>query len=148
MELKSTWNNDQAIFHAFTDAEVNKKSNMLYKEFEERCSYVHGCTNNPISYLMRKNLVPKYEADNPKEDYVTLDLQIVLRATIVKADNANYVNLENSGSRAREAHANADNSRLFKIAKTEFGETSLCVHAKPSQRSRNQRQALKLIWYT
>ena len=32
-----------------------------------------GCTNNPISYLMRKILIPKDEADNPEEEYVMLD---------------------------------------------------------------------------
>ena len=35
---------------------------------------------------------------------------------------------------------------MFDLAKTAFGETSLWVHAKPSQRSRDGRQALKLIW--
>ena len=96
---------------------------------------------------MRKNFIPKDEADNPEEEYATLDQQIIQRATIVKSANVHDVNLENSGARARKAHANTDNSKLFDIDKTTSDETSLWVHAKPSQRSCNGRQALKLIWY-
>ena len=69
-EIERTWDNTQAILNAFTDAKVNKNFNVLYKEFKERCSSVCGCTNKTISYLMRKNLIPKYEADNPEEEYV------------------------------------------------------------------------------
>ena len=101
MDIERTWDNDQAIFHAFTDVEVNKNFNVLYKEFDGCYSSVNGCTQNPISYLMRKNLIPKDEADNPEEDYVTLDLQIIQRAKIFKADNVHGVNLENSGARGR-----------------------------------------------
>ena len=31
MDLKRTWDNDQAIFHPFPDAEVNKSFNVIYK---------------------------------------------------------------------------------------------------------------------
>ena len=31
MELERNWDNNQAIFHAFTSAEVNKNFNMIYK---------------------------------------------------------------------------------------------------------------------
>ena len=65
--------------------------------------------------------------------------------TIFKAAYVHDVNLENYGARAREAHDNTDNAKLFDLAKTAFGETSLWVHAKPSQRIRDGRQALKLI---
>ena len=63
MELKRTWDNNQAIFHAFIDAKLNKNFNVLYKDFDDRCSYICGWTNNPISYLMTYNLIPKDEAD-------------------------------------------------------------------------------------
>ena len=66
IELERTWDNNQAIFHAFTDAEVNSNFNVLYEEFEDSFSSIRGCTNIPILYLMRKNLIPKNEADNPK----------------------------------------------------------------------------------
>ena len=65
-----------------------------------------------------------------------LDLQIIQRATIVKYANVHDSNLENYGARAREAHSNTDDSKLFDLAKTAFGETSLWVHTKPSQRIR------------
>ena len=74
MEPERTWDNDQEIFHAFTDTEVNNNFNVLYKEFEDPCFYIRGCTNKPTSYLMRKHLIPKDEADDPEENYVTLDL--------------------------------------------------------------------------
>ena len=35
MKLERNWDNDQAIFHTFTDAKVNKNFNMLYGEFED-----------------------------------------------------------------------------------------------------------------
>ena len=133
------------IFHAFTDAEVNKNFNVIYEEFEYCCSSVCGCTNNPISYLMRKNLIPKDEADDPEADYVTLDQQIIQRSMIVKYSDVNDVNLENSGVRTRESHANTDNAKIFELSKTAFVETRLWVHAKPSQRNRDGRQALKFI---
>ena len=95
---------------------------------------------------MRNNLITKDEADYPEAEYVTLDQQVIQRAAIVKASNFNYVNLEHSGPRAREAHANTDNAKLFDLAKTAFDETRLWVHAKPSQRNRDGRQLLKLIW--
>ena len=66
---------------------------MLYKEFEYYCSSVCGCTNNIISYFIRKNLIPKYEAENTEEKNVTLDQQITQMDTIVKASNVNDVNL-------------------------------------------------------
>ena len=145
MDLKSTWDNDQEIFHSFTDAKVNKKFSMFYEEFKDHCSSVGGFTNNPILYLMRKNLIPKDEADDHEEDYVMLYLQIIQRADISKATNVNDVNMETSGSRAKEAYANTDNAKLFDLAKTAFCKTSLWVHAKPSQRGCNGRQELKLI---
>ena len=42
---------------------------------------------------MRNYLIPKDKADDPEEDFVTLDLQIIQRATIVKAANVHDVNL-------------------------------------------------------
>ena len=97
MELKINWDNDQAIFHAFTDAEINKNLNVIYEEFKDRCSYVCGYTNNPMLYFMRKKLIPKDKADNLESEYITLDQQIIQRATIFKATNLNDVNLESSG---------------------------------------------------
>ena len=88
---------------------------------------------------MRKHLILKYEADDPEADYVTLYQQLIQMAMIVKAYNANYVNLEYYGARARESHANTDISKLFELAKTTFGKTRLCVHTKPSQRNRDRR---------
>ena len=146
MEIKRIWDNNQTIFHAFTNAKVNKNFNVLYEEFEDCCSSVCGCTKNPISYLMRKKLIHNDEADDPEDDYVTLDLQIIQRDMIVKAANFHYVNLENSGARAKEAHANTDNVELFDLAKTEFGKNILWVHTRLSQRIRDGHQALKLIW--
>ena len=64
MELERTWDNYQAIFHAFTNTEVNKNFNMLYEEFEDRCSSFSGCTSNPNSYLTRNKFITKDEADN------------------------------------------------------------------------------------
>ena len=95
---------------------------------------------------MRENLIPKDEAENPEAEYVTLDKQVIQRVTIVKAANVNDFNLENSGSRAREAHANTYNAKLFDLAKTAFGEIRLWVHSKPCQNNRDGHQALKLIW--
>ena len=74
MELERTWDNYQAIFHAFNHAAVNKNFNVLYEEFEDSCYYVRGCNNNPLLYLTRKNFIPKDEAEDPEEEYVTLDL--------------------------------------------------------------------------
>ena len=73
MRTKRNLDNDQVIFHAFTDAEVNKNFNVLYEEFEYSFSSVRGFTSNPISYLMRKNLITKDEANYPEAEYVTLD---------------------------------------------------------------------------
>ena len=92
-------------------------------------------------------MISKDEADDPEEYYFTLDLHIIQRAKIVKAANVHDVNLKISGARAGESHANTDNAKLFELAKIVFGETSLWVHAKSSQRNRDRRQALKLIWY-
>ena len=93
MEIERNWDNNQAIFHDFTDAEFNKNLNVLYREFEDCCSSVRGFTNNPISYLTRKNLIPNDEADDSEEEYVTLDQQITQRATISKSANIHDVNL-------------------------------------------------------
>ena len=95
---------------------------------------------------MRNNLIPKYEAGDPEAEYVTLDQQVIKRATIVESTNVNDGNLENSGARVREAHANTDDAKIFDLAKTAFGETRLWVHAKPSHLNRDGCQALKLIW--
>ena len=99
MELKRNFDNNQAIFYAFTDAKLNHYFNVLYKEFKDCCSYVCGCNNKLISYLMIKNLIPKDEPDDPEAEYVTLDQKVIQRDTIVKSANDNDVNLEKSGSR-------------------------------------------------
>ena len=137
MELKRNWDSDQEIFHAFTNVEVNKNFNVLYKEFKDCCYYVRGCTKNPIFYLMRKNLIPKDKIDEPEADFLTLDQQIIQGNTIVKAANVNDVNLKNSGARASKYNANTDNAKSFDLNKTAYGETRLWVHAKLSQRNRN-----------
>ena len=95
---------------------------------------------------MRNNLTPKYEAEDTEAEYVTLDQQVIQRATIVKADNVNDVKLGYYGARAREYNSNTDNATLFHLARTAFGETRLWVHTKPSQSNPGRRQALKLIW--
>ena len=73
MELKRNWDNDQSIFHDFTYAKVNKNFNVIYEVLEDCCSPVCGCTNNPISYLIIKNLIPNDEAGDPEAEYFTLD---------------------------------------------------------------------------
>ena len=146
MDIERTWDNDQAIFHAFTNAKVNNNFNILYEKFNNHCSSICGCTNNPILYLMWNSLIPKDKADDPEAEYVTLYQQFIQRATIAKAANVNDVNLENYRARARKAYANTNNDKCFDLDKTEFGETRLWVHTKLSQRNRNGRQALKLIW--
>ena len=75
-----------------------------------------------------------------------IDQQIIQTATLIKAANANDVNLENYWSRTREAHAKTDNCKLFDLARTKFGETRLWVHVKLSQCNRDGHQAFKLIW--
>ena len=100
----------------------------------------------PILYLIINNLIPKYEAVNPEAQYVMIDQQIIQTATLIKAANANDVNLENYWSRTREAHAKTDNCKLFDLARTKFGETRLWVHVKLSQCNRDGHQAFKLIW--
>ena len=146
MELEINWDNSLSIFHAFTYAELNKNFNVLYEEFEDRCSSVRRCTNNPLLYLIRKNLIPTDEADDPEAEYATLDQQVIQMDMIVKSFNINDVKLENSGARARKDLANIDNAKLCDLAKIAFGKTRLYVHAKPSQHNRDGRQALKLIW--
>ena len=59
MELGRTWDNNQAIFHAFTDSEVNKNFNILYKEFEDCCSSVRGCTTDPSRTWQGRILSPR-----------------------------------------------------------------------------------------
>ena len=73
LDLEKNWDNDQSIIRSFAGAEVNKNFNVIYEYFKDRCSSVRGCTNNPILYLMRRNLIPKDEADGPEAEYVTLD---------------------------------------------------------------------------
>ena len=75
MELKRTWDNVQAIFHALTDVKDNKNVKVIYEEFEDHCSSVFWCN--------KRKLISKDEADDPEEDYVTLYLKIIQRATIV-----------------------------------------------------------------
>ena len=82
MELESNWDNYLSFFHAFTNAKVNKNFNEIYEEFEDSWFFIRRCTSNHISYLMRKNSTPKDEAKDPEDDYVTLDQQIIQRATI------------------------------------------------------------------
>ena len=72
IDLERIWDKNQEICHAFTNDEFNKNFNAIYKEFEDPCSSFCECTNNPILYLMRKNLIPKDEINNTEKDYVAL----------------------------------------------------------------------------
>ena len=94
MDIETNWDNDKEIFHDFTDANWNRNFNVLYEEFEDRWYSVCGCNNNTILYLMRNNLIKKYEADDSKAEYVTLDQQFIQRATIVKDANVNDISME------------------------------------------------------
>ena len=59
MEIEKTWDNDQAISHTFTGAKVNKNFNVLYEEFEDRCSSVRGVYQQPHIVLDEKDLDPQ-----------------------------------------------------------------------------------------
>ena len=72
IDLERIWDKNQEICHAFTNDEFNKNFNAIYKEFEDPCSSFCECSNNPILYLMRKNLIPKDEINNTEKDYVAL----------------------------------------------------------------------------
>ena len=125
-----------------TDAETKKNFSFLYEELVSRLDSVRGLSNNPPSYLVRQEVVPKAEVDDPATAYATLDHQIIQRAQIVKDANVNDDVLEHAGPSKKNMIANADNAILFELLKSVFGETQLWIHTKPTYKDRNGHRAM------
>ena len=83
LALEEKWKNDDAVFTAVTDAELNKDFSSIREKFINRCSTVRGCLAVPVDYCLRDNVFPKKEEDDDENEYLTVDAQMIMRCPFI-----------------------------------------------------------------
>ena len=53
-------------------------------EFISLLDSIRGCTNIPVTYVLRKCLIPKAEVHDDEDDYATIDRHMIQRVQIIK----------------------------------------------------------------
>ena len=96
---------------------------------------------------MRDRLIPLPDDDVDEDEYAYFDQQLIARHPIIQAVHAAVAEetLEKSGPRKKRPQVNGDNTVLFHRLKSVFGKTSLWTHAKPAEKSKDRRLAIRLL---
>ena len=148
MELE--WDNASMsdAFKSLTVGDTRRGWKTIFDEFEERVKTVRGKVSHvQLNYLMRENLIPEPANDDPSEDYVDLDAELVARHPIIKSDKSNVPlsELEAGGPKMKIPNSNQDNIHLYSLVKITYESTSWWIHARPALRAKDGRLALRLM---
>ena len=104
-------------------------------------------TKAPIAYLMRDRLILLPEDDDNEDEYADFDQQLIARHPIIQSAHAAVAEetLENSGPRKKRPQVNGDNNVLFHLLKSVFVKTSWWTHARPAEKNKDGRLAIRLL---
>ena len=111
-------------FVPYKESEVKNDFVTKWEEFSAECDSIRGSTDIPLSYHLRNALVPKAEADNDKEDYATIDHQVIQRAQIIKTAfiAMDVDQLEEAGPSKKTPSPKTDNMSLYDLIDHHVGE--------------------------
>ena len=121
---------------------------VLREDFHDHTKNVCGAvTKAPIAYLMRDRLIPLSEDDENKDEYADFDQQLISRHPIIQAGHAAVAEeaIEKSGPRKKHLQVNGNNTVLFHLLKSVFGKTSWWTHARPTEKNKDGRLAIRLL---
>ena len=98
-----------------------------------------------MAYLIRPNIHPLPEADQPEANFDTLDAQLIARKPIVKfarrSDNKSEEGCEAVGPSWMRPEVNSDNRKFHALLLKAVEYTSMCVHVEPTMATKDGRQA-------
>ena len=96
---------------------------------------------------LRDRLIPLPEDDDDEDEYSHFDQQLIVRHPIIQAVHAAVAEetLENSGPRKKGSQVNCDNTVLFHLLKSVFGNTSWWTHVRPTEKNKYGRLAIRLF---
>ena len=100
-----------------------------------------------LAYIIRPNIHPLPEADEPEANFDTFDEQLVARKPIVKHAqcNAPEEDCESSGPSWKRPEVSADNRRLHALIIKAAENTSWQVHIEPTMDTKDGRWAWSLL---
>ena len=135
-------------FKPLTNNDTRRGWKPVFDEFEERAKTVRGKVSHvQLNYLMREELLPEPHAEDPSEDYVDFDAELVSRHPIIKADKVNVPlsELEAGGAKMKIPCSNQDNIHLYSLVMTTYETDSWWIHARAAHRAKDGRRALRLM---
>ena len=139
----------ETYFAPLTDKIVNDKGFKTWDENARRAlEEIRGeASGTPLAYLVRRNIHPLPEAQQPGSDFDTLDEQLIARKPIIKHGRRNESDedCEAAGSAWKRPEVNADNRKLHALIVKAVESTSMLVHIEPTMNTKDGRKAYFLL---
>ena len=150
LDLEGKHKNDDALF---TPLDPKTTKDYLFttiaEKWIERLGSIRNPQKIPISYLMRDDLAVTPAADDPPENYINHDEEVIARMRIIQVGREAQPagELESDKAANWTAQANLDNKNCFDMGEITFGSIpSFWVHVtKNIQRKRDGRAMLKAM---
>ena len=148
--MEGQWVNKEwaDAFRPLSENDLEKGWKFLREDFHDHTKNVRGAvTNALIPYLMRDRIISLPEDDDNEDEYADFYQQLIARHPIIQAGHVAVAEetLENSGPRKKRPQVNGDNTVLFHILKSVFGETSWWTHARPTENNKDGHLAIRLL---
>ena len=104
-------------------------------------------SGTPLTYLIRLNIHPLPEADQPEANFDTFDAQLIARKPIVKfaRRNESEEDCEEAGPSWMRPEVNSDNRKFHALLLKAVEYTSMRVHVEPTMATKDGRQAYFLL---
>ena len=126
----------------------------LAKTFEvvsEQLEHGRGINGVCLAYVVRADLIPPYEDDDPPEDYPSLDAEMIARAPILEDGEIGpdqtalaLQALEDSGPFC--ASFRIDMVTVWNILYEMFGQTPAWLHGQSTKKEKNGRKLFRLLF--
>ena len=127
---------------------IKRDPNGVWDALKEWLATWRGCTGAPLAYVVRDALFPPQDPD-PAGNYMTIDDELIARmpivlSTIARTDDPDA--LEGSALANFDVSFKIDNVAVYDCLKKALGSTTLWIHAKGHQRTKNGREAWRSIY--
>jgi hypothetical protein len=126
----------------------------LAKTFEmvsEQLEHGRGINGVCLAYVVRADLIPPYEDDDPPEDYPSLDAKMIAHAPILEDREIGpdqtaleIKALENSGPFCASFRINM--VTVWNILYEMFGQTPAWLHGQSTKKEKNGRKLFRLLF--
>ena len=140
---------DESYFAPLTEKIVYEKGFKSWGENIKRAleDIRREASGTPLAYIIRPNIHPLPEADEPEANFDTFDEQLIARKPIVKhaRRNSPEEDCENAGPSWKRPEVNADNRRFHALIVKAIENTSMRVHIEPTMDTKDGRRAYFLL---